>query len=237
MRTHRFLSALVVSLLLVSTVATPPSEAAQRNDRSMEESPKRFQSSLSFGAYWLEDSNISSVYGSQGRFMPKLSFGFVPLSKYVHIETNFTLGFLQFQGSEVFVSSGDASADSVWMTIFPLGIDLLVGIDIANEQPVVPFGGIGFSLTLWREHESADGESWTGDRFGYSAFFGLAVLLDTFEKARSRRLDASTGINDGYLTLEGRYSDVKSQIRDGAITDEGLHFGGWSFTAGLKIVY
>jgi hypothetical protein len=232
----RFLPALVISSLLMLSLVGP-AQAASSVDSSLEESKKRFQVGLSFGAFWLEDSDIQSVYGSKGRFMPKLSIGFVPLSKYVHIETNFTIGFLQFQGSKAFVSSGDSSADNVWMTVFPLGFDLSIGIDIAEEQPVVPYGGVGFALTLWREHESDDGDSWSGDRFGYSGFFGLAVLLDRFEPARSRRLDSSTGINDVYFSFEGRYSDVSRQVRDGEISTEGLAFGGWSFTAGLKFVY
>jgi hypothetical protein len=231
-----FLPAFTLSLLLGLALAVP-AQAAGAADPLLQESSKRFQTGLSFGAAWLGDSDIQSVYGSQGRFMPKLSIGFIPWSKYVHIETNFTLGFLQFQGSEIFVSSGDASADNIWMTIFPLGVDLLIGIDIAEEQPVVPYGGIGFALALWREHETGDGDSWSGDRFGYSGFFGLAVLLDSFEPARSRRLDASTGINDSYFCFEGRYSDVKSQVRDGKISTEGLGFGGWSFTAGIKLIH
>ena len=236
MSIHRFFTSFTL-LLLLGMASIHPAEAASDADSTLEESPKRFQTSLVFGAYWLEDSDIQSVYGSAGRFMPKLSIGFVPWSKYIHIETNFTVGFLQFQGSKIFVSSGDSSADSIWMTIFPMGVDLLVGIDIADEQPIVPFGGVGFAFTVWREHESGGGDSWSGDRFGYSGFFGLAVLLDSFEKARSRRLDVSSGINDAFLSLEARYSDVKSQVRDGEISTEGLQFGGWSFTASLKLVY
>ena len=229
------------TLILVSVVllgrGASPAFAAPAGAETIQESPKHFQTGLSFGAYWLGDETIQSVYGSQGRFFPKLSFGFVPVSKIFHIETNFTLGFIQFQGSELFVSTGDASADKIWMTIFPIGVDLLVGVDIADEQPVVPYGGIGFAVTLWREHETGDGQEWTGDRFGYSGFFGVAVLLDWIERTRSRKLDASTGINDAFLTLEGRYSDVKRQIRDGVVTTEGLDFSGWSFTAGIKLVY
>ncbi len=232
-----FLPALVLLSFTVLAPVGSAQAATTSGDGPMEESKKRFQTSLSFGAFWLQDDDIGTVYGSKGRFMPKLSIGFVPLSKYVHIETNFTLGFLQFQGSEVFVSNGDSSSDSVWMTVFPMGFDLSVGVDIAEEQPVVPYGGVGFALTLWREHESGDGESWSGDRFGYSGFFGLGILLDRFEPARSRRLDASSGINDSYFTFEGRYSDVSRQVRDGEVSTEGLDFGGWSFTAGLKLVY
>lgn len=239
MTTFSFPSAAVTALLpfvLICSLASSV-EAAPKSDRAMEESPQHFQTELSFGAFWLQDEDIQSVYGDQGRFMPRLSIGFVPWSKVFHIETNFSIGFLQFQGSELFVSTGTASADKIWMTIFPIAVDLLIGIDIAYEQPVVPYGGIGFALTLWREHETGDGESWSGDRFGYSGFFGLAVLLDMFERHRARRLDAATGINDAFLTFEGRYSDVKTQVRDGTPSTEGLHFGGWSFSAGIKLVY
>lgn len=227
----------LLAVLFLVGLSSGAQAASAASGEASRESVKRFQTSLGFGAMWLGDETIESVYGSQARFMPKLSAGFVPLSKYVHLELNFSLSFLQFSGSETFVSTGGASADEVWMTIFPMGVDLLVGIDIADEQPVVPFGGVGFAAALWREHQSGGGDSWTGDRFGWSGFFGLAILMDRFEPARSRKLDVASGINDVFFALEGRYSDVSNQIRDGELTQEGLHFGGWAFTGSLKFVH
>lgn len=224
--------------LLAALVLAPMTASAQVSEESkFEESPKWFSTGLAFGAVWLNDDNIQSTYGSQGRFMTKLHFGVVPWSKYVHIEIDAGLGFLQFTGTQTFVDSGDTSSDKVMMTIFPLTVDLLVGIDIVDEQPVMPYGGIGLGVALWREHETGGGEKWTGDRFGFNAFFGAAFLLDVIERSRAHQLDETTGINDAYLTIEGRWADVKYQVRDGATTSDGLGFGGWSVTGGLKLVF
>ncbi len=228
---------LVVPLLAALLMAPAAASAQVSQESEFRESPKWFSTGLSFGAVFLNDSNIQATYGSQGRFMTKLHFGFVPWSKYVHIELDAGLGFLQFTGTQTFVDSGDVSSDKVMMTIFPVTVDLLVGIDLVDEQPVVPYGGIGLAMAFWREHETGGGDKWNGDRFGFNTFFGAAFLLDVIERSRSHQLDEATGINDAYITIEGRWADVKYQVRDGATTSDGLGFGGWSVTGGLKLVF
>ena len=228
---------LLAALITAPLLALPATAGAQVSEEVWEESPKRFVTGLSFGALWLNDTNIQATYTSKGRFMTKLTLGVVPWSRYVHVEILGSFGFMQFKGTQTFVDSGDDSADSVMMTIFPFNVDLLVGIDIFEEQPVVPFGGVGFALTLWRENETGGGDVWNGDRLGGNVFFGANVLLDSLERTRAQHLDVTTGINDAYLTLEGRWANVKTQFRDGAPSTDGLGFGGWSFHAGLKLVY
>ena len=232
-----FRTLLIAALMSAPLLALPATADAQVSEKGYEETAKRFVTGLSFGALWLNDANIQSTYGKKGRFMTKLTLGVVPWSKYVHVEINGSFGFMQFKGAQTFVDSGEDSADSVMMTIFPFNLDLLIGIDIFNEQPVVPYGGVGFALTLWRENETGGGDVWNGDRLGGNVFFGANVLLDSFEHTRAQHLDVTTGINDAYLSLEGRWANVKTQIIDGALSTEGLGFGGWSFHAGLKLVY
>lgn len=228
----RLLPVLLLALLL------PASALAEGGkDEAAPESRKLFTTSLNFGGLFLEDTNIQSIYGSQGRFFTQLTFGIVPLSKYIHLEIDVSIAFSQFSGQQVFVETGAGSADKVMLTLFPVTVDLLVGVDIADEQPVVPYGGVGFNYTLWRENEHGGGQEWSGDKLGISGFFGAAFLLDVIEKHRSRALDASTGINDAYLTLEGRYRKVDGQIRDGALVTDGLNFGGWSVMGGVKLAY
>lgn len=216
---------------------TPKGALAQVTEAPQEESPKHFVTGLDFGAVWFDDENIQAAYGDKGRFMSRLTLGVVPWSRYVHVEIDGSFGFMQFKGNKSFVDSGDESADGVMMTVFPFGVDLLVAIDIADEQPVVPFGGVGFALALWREHETGGGAVWKGDRLGGSAFFGANLLLDSIERSRAQRLDVGMGINDCFLTIEGRWSNVKTQFRDGEATTQGLGFGGWAFHAGIKLVY
>ncbi len=226
-----------VLLALLFGIAAPGAAQAEEVEAHPTESAKWFTTSLSFGSFWLNDANIQATYTDSGKFMSKLTMGFVPWSRYVHTEINLGLGFLQFPGKAQFISSGGASADGVMMTIFPLSVDLLVGIDIAEEQPVVPYGGAGLSWTLWRENETGDGEEWVGDRVGWSGFFGLGFLLDRLEPERAARVDAKVGINDSYITVEGRYSKVEKQLRDGEWESAGLTFSGWSLQVGLKLAY
>ncbi len=235
MKTFRTL--LIATLMTAPLLAAPLTAEAQVSERGYEETPKRFTTGLSFGALWLDDTNIQATYTSKGRFMTKLTLGVVPWSRFVHVEINGSFGFLQFTGTQTFIDTGDDSADSVMMTIFPFNVDLLIGVDIFEEQPVVPYGGVGFALTLWRENETGGGDVWNGDRLGGNVFFGAGILLDSLERNRAQHLDVSTGINDAYLTLEGRWANVKTQFRDGSPTTDGLGFGGWSFHAGLKLVY
>ena len=230
----RLLPILALALLLP---ASAPAQEPMGKDDASPESKKMFTTSLNFGGLFLDDTNIQAIYGSQGRFYTQLTFGIVPLSKYVHIEVDVSLAFSQFSGQQVFVETGAGSADKVMLTLFPITVDLLVGVDIAEEQPVVPYGGIGFNYTLWRENEHGGGQEWAGDKLGWSGFFGAAFLLDVIEKHRSRALDASTGINDAYLTFEGRYRQVDGQIVDGVLNTDGLGFGGWSVQGGVKLVY
>ncbi|HCP44933.1 MAG TPA: hypothetical protein DIU15_02745, partial [Deltaproteobacteria bacterium] len=78
---------------------------------------------------------------------------------------------------------------------------------------------------------------WSGYRLGYNAFFGAALLLDRIEQRRAREVDAAVGVNDAFLTLEGRFAKVDSELEDGDLVKGTLDFSGWSFLAGIKLVY
>jgi len=231
------LLACAVLIGLFGLASLPAAAHARAAKEPSVESAKWFTTSLSFGSFWLADENIQASYTDSGKFITKLNVGFVPWSRYVHTEISLGVGFLQFPGKAQFISTGGSSADSVMLTMFPLSVDLLVGIDIVEEQPVVPYGGVGLAWTLWRENETGGGAEWVGDRMGGSAFFGVGLLLDRLEPARAARVDAKTGINDSYVTIEGRYSKIESQLRDGEWQTDGLKFSGWSLHVGLKLAY
>lgn len=238
LRRATFLSTLVTALLLgLATTAWAQDSAARPVKELPLESPKWATGSFNLGGLFLADPNIQAAYGSKGRFVTQLQFGLVPWSKYVHIEVDFGFGFSQFKGSQSFVDGSGSSADDIMMTLFPLTADLLVGLDLVHEQPVMPYGGVGFNVTPWREIELEGSSEWNGARFGGSVFFGGAFLLDILERKRAARLDATTGINDAYITVEGRYRRVDAAVVNGALDTSGLNFGGWSITGGLKLVF
>lgn len=223
----RVLLAVLALLLLPGAALAGPKEPPR-------ESKKFMAAGLHVGWLWLNDANVQAVYTDKARFLTQLKFGVVPWSQYIHVEIDTSFGFSQFTGSQRFVTGGAASADSVMLTLFPFAVDLLVGIDIAFEQPVVPYGGVGLNWTIFREHDSDS--KWNGYRLGPSAFFGAAILLDSFEHARAAALDSKTGINDAFLTIEGRFNRPRSIVDSGALRLGAFGFQGWQLSVGIKLV-
>jgi hypothetical protein len=239
--------ATALSLLLPAAASAapgdpPPAPTIGKHD----ESPKFMSTGITFGGMSLQDPNIVAGYGEVPGFMPRLSLGIIPWSEFIHFEIRATLAFAILDGSQRIVSTGAESADAVGLSIFPITLDLLFGVDIFDEQPVVPYGGIGIAWTPWRETER-DADAFglaalgdlihRGDRFGFNAFFGGAFLLDAIEPARAARLDAKAGVNDSYFVVEARRSNVNLQLQNGAWNEDGLDFSGWSFHLGVKLVY
>ncbi len=239
---------LAVALLLPATASAdigdpPPAPTIGKH----EESPKLLSTGVTFGGMSLKDSNIVASYGEAPAFLPRLEFGLIPWSRFVHVEVRATMAFGILQGSQRVVSTGEESADSIGLSLFPLTLDILLGVDIIDEQPIVPYGGVGIAWTPWNEKErDPDGFGpgalstdviGNGDRFGINAFFGGAFLLDGIEPKRAGRLDAKAGVNDTFFVIEGRRSWVKSQLQDGAWDTSGLDFSGWSFHLGVKLHY
>jgi hypothetical protein len=223
----------LIAALALSLAATPA--AAEDAEKVRLESPQIMNVGLGFGWHFFRDDAVTGTYTDKGRFLTKLQVGLVPWSKYVHVEVNGSFGFTQFTGSQQFLSGG-SSADGIMMTLFPIGLDLLVGIDLVHEQPVVPYGGIGLNWTIFRENETGGGTVWNGYRFGPSVFFGGAFLLDWIERGRAAEVDSKSGINDAFLTIEGRYNGLQSKFDSGALTPQAFGLQSWQIVVGVKLV-
>lgn len=235
------MKSLAAACLFVLAALPSASWAAPAKAEAEIESPKFASAGVSFGVMNFADETIADVYGKTPRFYPRISVGLVPWSRYVHVEVVGSVGFIQFEGAEQFLSGAGASADSAWLTVVPLQVDLLLGIDIATEQPVVPYGGVGLQVSLWREATNGgngcgDSGVYCGNRYGGNAFFGAALLLDRLEPNRAHKVDATSGINDAYFTVEGRFADVSMKVENGAWSREGLRWGGWSMHFGIKLI-
>ncbi len=224
--------ALAASLALL---LVPASSQAQRAEIPIE-SPKIVNMGLGFGWMFFQDTEFQSVYSNKGRFVTKLQVGFVPWSKYVHVEINGTFGFSQFREDQVVVSTGADSADGIMFTVFPVGVDFSFGVDLVHEQPVVPYGGIGLNWTIFRENEVGGGQVWNGYRFGPSPFFGAAILLDWIERGRAAEVDSKAGINDAFFTIEGRYNGLQRKFEGGALVEEQIGLQSWQVVMGIKLV-
>jgi hypothetical protein len=77
---------------------------------------------------------------------------------------------------------------------------------------------------------------WNGYRFGPSVFFGGAFLLDWIERGRAAEVDSKSGINDAFLTIEGRYNGLQSKFDSGALTPQAFGLQSWQIVVGVKLV-
>lgn len=225
-------SALLLLLPLL-TLAVAPAQA-----REELESPKYLNAGWAFGGLWLQSDAVQQVYGKAGKFMPKLQIGAVPWSQYAHVEVNFGFSYVAPGGAQIFLDgdgAGSSSADEITLNVFAMNLDLLVGLDLVYEQPVVPYGGVGIVWAPWREHDAGSTE-YRGVKLGGNVFFGGAILLDWIERERASRVDASTGINDAFLTIEGRYTKANSALVDGQLKSTGLDLSSWALLVGIKLV-
>ena len=183
---------------------------------------------VSYGKLAFDDATLDQVYDLNGNVI-RLQGG----PQFFRIaEVDFGVGFLWKKGFAV-DASDVSSADAGRMVWVPLNLDFTLRLHLMDEQPIVPFGSVGGDYIFWRETAlAADGtpnplQRTIGSKAGWHWAAGGQILLDLLAPGRASRLEASSGINDTWLTVSYRRQYVGS--------DTGLDFGGWELSGGLKI--
>jgi hypothetical protein len=127
------------------------------------------------------------------------------------------------------------------MTWWPLMADASLRGHIFDEQPVVPFFRYGWDYVPWSEKDDngAGGKNVIrGAKLGHHWAVGGAILLDLIGPQRASLLEAQSGINDSWITVEYRDQVVDDRNAPWAKPEgEGLVFSGASLTVGIKIDY
>ena len=101
----------------------------------------------------------------------------------------------------------------------------------------MPYASYGRDWVIWSEKvDDGTGElsGVSGVKFGWHWSAGIGILLDTFDYRRASLLEASSGVNDSYITVEYR----EQRIEKGSAVAEGedqLSFSGRMITVGLKL--
>ncbi len=229
-RARRMTASLVLAAgLAMGAFLARPASAGVINEP--DESPKWLTAGLSLSWWFPDESNTAytQVYGKGGKAIWRLHFGIVPVARYVQLEFGGSIGFHQKGAYQVGVESSEVSGENVMMTLTPLRWGFRLGIDPLPEFPVVPYGQIGWDYVLWKEHTSTS--ALNGGKGGWHYGFGVALLLDRFEPMRASRNDASSGLNDAFLTVDGtRMQYLAAWQQEGA-----LDLTGWQLTVGLKL--
>ena len=126
-------------------------------------------------------------------------------------------GFAYFRGDAIGITTGRTSGERFNLLTVPLRLSFIYRFDFVPEQMFVPFARLGVDSVIFNEF-GANNDIW-GNKFGFHAGAGLAILLDRVESL-SADVETDMGINDIFLILEGRYAYINS------FQDTGLDLSG-----------
>lgn len=193
---------------------------------------------------------IREVYGSSGKGMLTVGFGgdllamlqkdegkYRPTSV---LQADIQLGFLQRLATTV-GSSGAASDEKTMITVWPIGVGLKARLHLLDEQILVPYVRAGADVLAWSEkwdNSSGGKDKLAGTKYGGNLAVGGQILLDGIARSRASLLEAQTGVNDTYFTIEYRRNDtcIPWKCAKTATQDEsGLSFSGSELTFGLAL--
>lgn len=221
----------VVALLGAAALAPATSRAQDlAGTFRKDETPAWTNFEFRYGSFQFGDDAWTSVYGGSAGNV-NLEVG-LQLFRYGEIDLG--IGYLWSTGNTVGAEGGRTGEEAFteWM---PLTVTGTVRIHVADEQPIVPFAGVGFSYVFFREGPlDAEGKYRdplvvNGSKLGWHWQVGGNILLDVLQPRRAAMLEARTGINDTWLTVEYRQTRLDPA--------GGIDLSGWNLSAGLKIDY
>jgi MYXO-CTERM domain-containing protein len=184
---------------------------------------------LRLGRLDVQDPNINKVAEQAGKEVLWLDVG-PRITRYGELTAG--LGWFQELGYLV-DENGAPTADRQMLTALPMSLNAGLRLDFVDEQPIVPFGGAGLDMWAWRENWQGPGDTKMSQRIGgwktgWHWQVGGAFLLDRLDRSRASRLQARSGIDDTWATVEYREQEVGA---------EGLVFSGSWVGFGLRVDY
>lgn len=172
------------------------------------------------GFYWPTNRVVDNFLPKCCNLVYQLGFGRLIDSKY---QIGARVGFMRESGNAVGSVSGRVSGDRINFNILPVSLNFIYRADYRENQFLVPYLDLGLDYLYFRE--TVGGVSSQGNKFGFHAGAGLQILLEWFDRLADTH--EREGINDVYLTLEGRYMQLDN------FGGGGLGVNGFVFSAGL----
>jgi hypothetical protein len=252
---------LAAAVIGLATLALRPAPAcAQLFTRPNEEfrSPKRYALELRFGPYSPRvDDEFSSdrhphqdFFGTSRRLMTQVEFDYQFLTQFGSAALGFSLGYFAEKG-QARIENGldnavaEESGDETKLSMFPAAVLLVYRADQLWRSlriPLVPYGKIGLSYTLWSVFNGNDqvarGETLglsgrgRGGTRGWQAAAGLSLALDFIDPGSARELDAETGVNHTYIFAEWDKYSISGLGQSGR-----LNVGDSTWVAGLMFEF
>lgn len=169
-----------------------------------ESSPQNFSLEVK-AAMWLPmNSDVKDFVGMCCNPVGEVEFGWLYKNRY-----NFTIstGFSYSKGSAIGITSGQSSSDKFTLMTIPIRLDFIYRHDYKENQLFVPYARVGADSVIFFEKDP--NQTIKGNKFGLHGALGIGILLDRIE-GMSSNLENDMGVNDVYLTIEGRYSYIRN---------------------------
>jgi len=243
-RRRQAVAALAALATLGTLTAAAPAWAQDDEDLTRksiwmrrDSTPVRGNFEFRYGSYQVQDEIIGDVYQDS---LNMWQFEAGPqIFRFLEIDLGMSL--VRSTSNTVRESDGAPSADEIRLTIIPVTVDVSLRAHILDEQPVVPFFRYGWDYAFFNEQRLDDDRSdpIRGAKTGSHIGAGINVLIDTLAPNRASLLEAQSGINDTWLTLEWRRNRIDNRSRpwQEAQQGPGFDFSGDVFSVGLKLDY
>lgn len=173
------------------------------------------------GGFFLPTNDVlKQLLGTCCNPMFNFSFGRLWDSKY---EAQLGVAFMIRNAQAVGINTEAISGDTFNFFVLPVSTSFLYHADFVENQVIVPYVNVGLDYMYFREN--LEGDVTKGFKVGYHAGGGIQILLEWFDTVADAMEDY--GINDVYLTLEGRWTQIDNFGADG------LSFTGIQAYAGI----
>ena len=128
------------------------------------------------------------------------------------LEVGLQAGYFQRSGHSQLLAGG-ASGDTTAFKMIPTSAVLTYRFDWLADRyniPLAPYGRIAFDRYNWWVNDGSNHTTRSGSTNGWSAAFGVCLLLDFFDPTLAREMDQDTGINHTYVFGELRKTKVNN---------------------------
>lgn len=226
---------LAAGAVLSGVLLTTPAHAAMPTD----ETEAHWNVEFRAGAVDYKEEDIIAIYGGGNRGIFALEFG-PQLFRFAEFDVG--VGYSRMKGITT-DADGQPSGEEARFTLVPFTFDITLRGHFLDEQPVVPFARIGFDYSFFRDArvplEGEDVSAIKGSKAGWHYAFGGQILLDWFDRRRASRLEATSGINDTWLTFEWRRVIINEDRTFLGVFDNsaGFELSRTELSIGLKLDY
>ncbi len=186
----------------------------------------RFTSELRGGAVMFYEDEFEDFFGEE----------FFPMGRYVmgvsmipNLELNLSVGGMFLEGDALGQEAGDESGEEFEFWIVPVQLGLTYRFDFTEEQLLVPWITGGGDYWFFGEDNEFEDDV-KGDKTGYHAGGGVAILLDALEPPAAKRMENLWGVHDTFITISGEWTQMTDE-------DEGIDFSNVQYSGGLMFVF